>query len=218
MKSNRLAVFASSLQCTDEVKGVLKGTPRSRTSVTWGIWWLASAAEKDGERGGKFPTVRHEHLLGLICRSHSPADSHLYADDVKRIAPRNRHDILQSSLNVSANWSKDWELDLNPTKSKHLPIGNSPRFVTYILPPQNPPKTQTIPKVSTTKGLGIVLNTRLSTENNVVSAANKARRMLFYLKRSFATLTPSIFLPLYNFSSGHIFIMLFKHPILSRGA
>ncbi len=28
------------------------------------------------------------------------ADSLLYADDVKRIAPRNRHGILQSSLNV----------------------------------------------------------------------------------------------------------------------
>ncbi len=48
---------------------------RSWTSVTWGIWWLASAAEKDGERGGRLPTVRHEHLLGLIGRSHSPAQA-----------------------------------------------------------------------------------------------------------------------------------------------
>ncbi len=39
MKSNHLAVFAASLQCTDEVKVVSRG-----------IWWLASAAEKDGER------------------------------------------------------------------------------------------------------------------------------------------------------------------------
>ncbi len=87
MKSNRLAVFATSLHCTDEVKGVTRGAPRSRTSVTWGIWWLASAADKDGERVGGFPTVRHEYLLGLIGRSHSPADSHFYADDVKLIAP-----------------------------------------------------------------------------------------------------------------------------------
>ncbi len=46
MTSNRLAVIAASLQCTDEVKVVSRGTPRSRTSVTWGIWWLVSAAEK----------------------------------------------------------------------------------------------------------------------------------------------------------------------------
>ncbi len=53
---------------------------------------------------------------------HLSADSPLYADDVKLIAPRNRHDILQNSLNINASWSKDWELDLNPTKSEHLSI------------------------------------------------------------------------------------------------
>ncbi len=66
MESNRLAVFIASLLCTDVVKVVSRGAPRSRTSVTWGIWWSVSASEKDGERGGRFPTVRHKHLLGLI--------------------------------------------------------------------------------------------------------------------------------------------------------
>ncbi len=78
-------------------------------------------------------------------------DNLLYADDVKRISPRNRHGILHNSLNISAGWSRDWELDLNPTKSEHLPIGNSPHFVTYTLPSHNPPNTQTIPTVTTTK-------------------------------------------------------------------
>ncbi len=50
MKINRLAVFAASLQYTDEVKVVSTGTVR--TLATWGIWWLASAAEKDKETGG----------------------------------------------------------------------------------------------------------------------------------------------------------------------
>ncbi len=45
-------------------------------------------------------------------------------------------------------------------------------FVTYTLPPSNPPNIQTLPTVSTTKDLRIVLNTRLSAEDNVVSAAN----------------------------------------------
>ncbi len=84
------------------------------------------------------------------------ADSLLYVNDVKRIAPRNRHDILQNSLNSSASWSKDWELDLNPTKSEHLPIGNSSHFVTYTLPSTKTPNAQTLPTVSTTKDLGIV--------------------------------------------------------------
>ncbi len=58
-----------SLQWADAVMVVSRGTPKSRTSVTWEIWWSVSAAEKDGEREGRFPTVRHEHLLGLIGRS-----------------------------------------------------------------------------------------------------------------------------------------------------
>ncbi len=78
---------------------------------------------------------------------HLSVDSLFYANDVKLIAPRNRHDIFQNSLNIIANWSRDWELDLNPTKSEHLPTGNSPHFVTYILPSHNPTNTQTLPTV-----------------------------------------------------------------------
>ncbi len=52
-----------------------------------------------------------------------------------------------------------------------------------------------LPTVSTTKDLKIALNTRLNAEDNVVSAAKKAHRVLFYLKRSFAALTPSFFSP-----------------------
>ncbi len=54
------------------------------------------------------------------------ADSLLYADDVELIASRNRRDILQNSLNISASWSRDWKLDLNPTNSEHLAISNNP--------------------------------------------------------------------------------------------
>ncbi len=75
MNSKRLAVFAASLQWADAVKVVPRGTPRSRTSVTWGIRWSVSAAEKDGESGGRLPTMRHEHLSGLIGRFHFPAQA-----------------------------------------------------------------------------------------------------------------------------------------------
>ncbi len=66
MNSKPLAVFAASLQWDGAVKVMSRGTPRSRTSVTWGIWWSVSAAENDRESGGRFPTVRHADLLGLI--------------------------------------------------------------------------------------------------------------------------------------------------------
>ncbi len=37
-----------------------------------GVGALAYAGEKGGEKGGMFPTVRHEYLMQLIGRSHSP--------------------------------------------------------------------------------------------------------------------------------------------------
>ncbi len=62
------------------------------------------------------------------------------------------------------------------------------------------------------------LKTRLVDEDNVVSAANKTRRMLFNLKRSFAALTPSIFLRLYKFFiQPHLeYAIQATHPVLFR--
>ncbi len=80
MKSKRLAVFAASRQWADAVRG----TPRSRTSVTCGIRWSVSAAENDGESGGRFPTVRHAHLWGLIGRSHFSAQAQAEESEDRR--------------------------------------------------------------------------------------------------------------------------------------
>ncbi len=57
-------------------------------------------------------------------------------------------------------------------------------------------------------------------EDNVVSAANKARRMVFYFKRPFAALTSGIFLPLYKtFIRPHLKNSIqANHPILCRDA
>ncbi len=95
--SKRLAVFAASLQWADAVKAVSRGTPRSRTSVTWGIRWSVSVAEKDGESGGRFPTVRHAHLLGLIGRSHFPAQAQTEESEERRWLDWDRGNTILSS-------------------------------------------------------------------------------------------------------------------------
>ncbi len=102
MYSKRLAVFAAFMQWTDALKVVSRGIPRSRTSVTWGIRWSVSSAENDGESGGRFPTVRHAHLLGLIGRSHI---------------------FVQAQAEESAD-SRRFDFDRDPTNGYHvLPEG-----------------------------------------------------------------------------------------------
>ncbi len=79
------------------MKVVSRGTPRSRTSVTWGIRWSVCAAEKDGESGGRFPTVRHAHLLGLIGRSHFPAQAQTEESEERRWLDWDRGNTIFSS-------------------------------------------------------------------------------------------------------------------------
>ncbi len=52
--------------------------------------------------------------------------------------------------------------------------------------------------VSSVRDLGLLLNTGFSADDNVARATKKGHGILFYLKRSFSTLTFSIFLPLYK--------------------
>ncbi len=107
MNSKRLAVFAASMQWADAVKVVSRGTPRSRASVTWGIRWTVSAAENDGERGGRFPTVRHKHLMGLICRSHFHAQAQAEERGERRRLDWNRGStVLTSSAKRKAEFPR----------------------------------------------------------------------------------------------------------------
>ncbi len=75
-----------------------------------------------------------------------------------------------------------------------------------------------IQTVSSVRDLGLPLNTGFSASDSVARATKKARGMLFYLKRSFAALTPSIFLPLYKaFIRPHLeYSIQASSPILSR--
>ncbi len=53
--------------------------------------------------------------------------------------------------------------------------------------------------VSSVRDLGLLLNTGFSADDSVALATNKAHGMVFFnLKRTFAALIPSIFLPLYK--------------------
>ncbi len=79
--------------------------------------------------------------------------------------------------------------NFSPIQIGHLPIVNSHSAI-YTLRPHTQTNTQVILKVSTTKHLGIILNSRLSAEDNVSGAANKAPRMLLSLKRLFTALNP----------------------------
>ncbi len=85
----------------DAVKVVSRGTPKSRTSVIWGIQWLVSTVEKDGESGGGFPTVKHDHLLGLVGRCHFPAQVHAEESEERKLLDWDRGNTIFTSSTKS---------------------------------------------------------------------------------------------------------------------
>ncbi len=67
-----------------------------------------SAAEKDGESGGRFPTVRHAHLLGLIGRSHFSAQAQTEeSEDLIGIVGTQFSRHLQKGKQNHREWRKD---------------------------------------------------------------------------------------------------------------
>ncbi len=116
---------------------------------------------------------------------HLPTNRLLYANDVKLIAPHNHCEIIQSSLNVRASWSKDWELYLYPTKSEHISIGKSPSFITYTLPSHNPPN----PKFELSQTPGSMLKIMSSTL--LIKPAG-----CYFVRKDLSRLLPPVLSPL----------------------
>ncbi len=56
----------------------------------------------------------------------------LFADDVRMVTRRSQSMNLHSSLAVARDWSKKWDLPINPTKCNYLIIGRgSPEVVFF---------------------------------------------------------------------------------------
>jgi hypothetical protein len=118
----------------------------------------------------------------------------LFADDVKIIAPRSQWSDLQGSVIAAEKWSSDWDMKINFEKSFVLSIGDSSN--TPLLVSENP-STPPLSVSSKARDLGIVIDSSFCPSSQCIAAANKARRCLFLIKRSFEYITPKLFIPLY---------------------
>ncbi len=111
------------------------------------------------------------------------------------IAPRSQQHELGSSIRQAFNWSQRWDLPLNASKSHHLSIGGTPDL-RIALPEEAAGKS--LQKCELINDLGITVNAAFTPSANVLAATNKARGMLYFIKRSFTCLTKEIFSYLYT--------------------
>ncbi len=93
------------------------------------------------------------------------------------------------------SWSRRWDHPLNARESHRLSIGGSLDLCIALCEEAGDKSLQKCERIN---DLGFTVNSAFAPSANVLNAANKARRMLYFIKRSFKSLTNEIFVSLYS--------------------
>ncbi len=88
---------------------------------------------------------------------------------------------LHSSLTAAWDWSKKWDLPINPTKCNYLTIGREvPLRLSFLPDGSGTP----IPVSTIVMDLGVQTDNMFSPSTQCTAAANKARRLIFMIAPS----------------------------------
>jgi hypothetical protein len=114
----------------------------------------------------------------------------LFADDskcFKEINDLNDCILLQNDLNEMCNWSKQWNMNFNPSKCTVLTITRRchPFFYNYSM------NDDSMEHVSSFNDLGILIDGKLSFNTHIDRLISKCNRMCGFIKRSLVFRAPS---------------------------
>ncbi len=93
------------------------------------------------------------------------------------------------------NWSVNWDLPINPTKCNFISIGRVPPLQLSLATGS---LGNSIQVANVVKNLCVLMGNSFSPSIHCKETASRARRMLFLIRRSFAELSVSAFVALYN--------------------
>ncbi len=117
----------------------------------------------------------------------------VFADDAKMVTRRSQSMNLRSSLTAAWDWPKKGDLPINPSKCSYLKTGQEVPLRLSFFP--DGPGTP-IPVPTLVKDLGVQTDNMFSPSAKFTEAANKARLLIFMIRRSFQDLSKSAFIPL----------------------
>ena len=118
-----------------------------------------------------------------------------FADDTKignAILTEEDKNSLQNDLNKIIAWSEKWQMPFNVNKCQVLQCGSKNKGYDYEM------QGHAINKSSVVKDLGILISDDLKLSSQCISAANKANRILGFIKRNFTYKSKDIIIPLYK--------------------
>ena len=117
-----------------------------------------------------------------------------FADDVKLVRViEGKHDqeVFQSDLNMLVKWSKDWQMEFNLAKCKILHTGRVDSEIVYEMDGHR------LDRIEKEKDLGVIINNKLSSSDQVVDSRKRALRMLGAINRNVSYKSEEVITKLY---------------------
>ena len=117
-----------------------------------------------------------------------------FADDLKMfriIGDKNDHNEFQSDLDRLVKWSEKWQMKFNFKKCKVMHIGREHYNTSYTM------GGQTLCNIDSEKDLGVMINKKLSSSEQVQEARKKALRMLGVINRNVSYKSADVLIKLY---------------------
>ena len=117
-----------------------------------------------------------------------------FADDIKIfrvIEGQPDEEVFQSDLDKLVEWSEDWQMKFNFDKCKVMHIGRAKRKTTYNMGGHQ------LTEIEKEKDLGVIINSKLSSSEQVLEARKKALRMLGIICRNVAYKSAEVIIKLY---------------------
>ena len=105
----------------------------------------------------------------------------IFADDTKlfrSVTSEEEHDVLQSNLDMLADWLETWQLKFNASKCKVLHIGQHDINYEYYL------GNSKLEITTIEKDLGVIMDGELKFHNHVGQAAKMANGVLAQIRRT----------------------------------
>ena len=128
------------------------------------------------------------------------SDCYMFADDSKvyrRSDKPGQTTILQNDLDNLHEWSNTWQMGYHPQKTKIMPIGyknrNYPSY--HLYKRNNNGIIEEVPlEISTLeKDLGVLIDSNLNFEEQIIAKANKANSIMGMIRRNFIYMDATIF-------------------------
>jgi hypothetical protein len=188
-----------------------------RINGKYSKWHRVLSGIPQGSVLGPLLFVIYINDLVQVCEEH--ANIFLFADDAKifkDIKSEVDHEALQQAVNAMCAWSDRWLLSLNASKCVLLTLGNEKPGIDCSYKVTVSGVVTNLSRVSSTRDLGVTMDSRLNFKEHIYSKVNKAFTMIGIIKRNFKHMDCHTFLALLGSIIDIVYIVTSSRAVVAQ--